>query len=65
MGRRSSHANETQYGLCTAALLPAAVHAHLDYVSRVLYIAVMLRLTFYLGGDSIRATDTGFSVMAM
>ena len=59
------HADETQYGVCSAPLLPAQGHAHLDHVSDILYFVALLRPTIYLGGDFSWRTYVGLPIVAV
>ena len=59
------HADETQYGVCSAPLLPAQGHAHLDHVSDILYFVALLRPTIYLGGDFGWRTYVGLPIVAV
>ncbi len=59
------HADETQYGVCSAPLLPAQGHAHLDHVSDILYFVALLRPIIYLGGDFGWRTYVGLPIVAV
>ena len=59
------HADETQYGVCSAPLLPAQGHAHLDHVSDILYFVALLRSIIYLGGDFGWRTYVGLPIVAV